>query len=213
MRILLILMFTMLIHKESVCQVEPYLAAILKYNESSDFEDEKYHDFDWQSFQKLDIVNDLVDPMNYDSDLMNAAMFFALNKYRQSKGLKTLDYEPRLRDASMIHTHQMVVRNFLDHTNPYDRKVRFPNERMELCGYKGEHIAENVARIFINMRDLPTYWQLAEKNIKILAQSRDHNKHMIDSKYTQLGCGLLFENKNTDGIIYFRTTHCFGKSW
>lgn len=197
----------------SFSQADSYLAAIPKYNESSDFEDNRYEKMTWQQFYRLDEINEPVDPMNYDSDLMNAALFFAINKYRSTLGLSLLSFEPRLRDAAMIHSDQMVKRNFFDHQNPYDAKIRMPNNRAELCGFNGEHLAENLARMFVDMQNLPTYTQLADKVISALSKSKDHDKHMRDPKYDRLGTGFIFENKPTSGVYYFRTSQNFGKNW
>lgn len=194
-------------------QVDNYLAAIPKYNESSDFEDPRYEKMTWQQFYRLEETNEAVDPMNYDSDLMNAALFFAINKYRSTLGLQVLNFEPRLRDAAMIQSDQMVKRNFFDHQNPYDAKIRMPNNRAELCGFNGEHLAENLARMFVDMQNLPTYTQLADKVVSTLSKSKEHNKHMVDPKYDRLGTGFIFENKPTSGFFYFRTAQNFGKSW
>ena len=79
---------------------DKYLAEIRKYNEASVFEDERYKDMTWEKFYKLEEANDLVDPNNYDFDLMNAAVLFAVNKYRASHSIKPLKFEPRLRDAA-----------------------------------------------------------------------------------------------------------------
>ena len=194
-------------------QASKYLAAIPKYNEASSFEDIRYKDLDWIRFYKLEEANDILDPMNYDFDLMNAAVFFAVNKYRASKHLDALKFEPRLRDAASIHSSQMVKRNFFDHINHADATISMPNVRIELCGYHGERLSENLARSFIDLNKPMTYVQVADMVVKQLSQSPEHNIHMIDPALDKLGCGLLFENKVTDGYFYFRLTQDFGRDW
>ncbi len=190
-----------------------YLAQINKYNEASSFEDVRYKEMTWQQFYSLEETNELVDPLNYDFDLMNAACFFAVNKYRASKGIATLKFEPRMRDAASIHTDQMIRRNFFDHINQADATIRFPNNRTELNGFSGERIAENLARIYITMDKPMTYIQIADKAVKELSRSKEHNMHMIDSNLTLLGCALLFEASSKDGFWYYRLTQDFGKNW
>jgi uncharacterized protein YkwD len=104
----------------------------------------------------------------------------------------------------------MVKRNFFDHQNPYDAKIRMPNNRAELCGFNGEHLAENLARMFVDMQNLPTYTQLADKVISALSKSKDHEKHMRDPKYDRLGTGFIFENKTYIWSVLFSY---FAKLW
>jgi uncharacterized protein YkwD len=84
------------------------------------------------------------DPNNYDFDLMNAAAFYAVNKYRASKGVPSLRFEPRLRMRQHCITDQMVRRKFFDHLNRYDTKIALPNDRMELCGCRGERHSRKI---------------------------------------------------------------------
>jgi uncharacterized protein YkwD len=191
----------------------PYLAKVGKYNEASNFEDVRYRDMDWQKFYKLEEANELVDPVNYDFDLMNAAVFFAVNKYRASKGLPPLKFEPRLRDAASIHSYMMVTKNFFDHMNYTDPKLQGPDTRMELCGYKGQKLAENLARGYVDRSRAMTYTQLADKAVMELSRSREHNRHMLDPDLEKLGCGLIFELTSQQGITYFRLTQDFGRDW
>jgi len=192
----------------------PYLARVHKYNEVSSFEDVMYKNMDWQKFYKLEIANTLVDPVNYDFDALNAAMFFAVNKYRESKGVPVLKFEPRLRDAATIHSYEMVKKNFFDHWNTTDPKIKGPDNRMELCGYKGQRLSENLARDYADRGKPLTYTQLADKTVKDLSKSSEHNKHMLDAGLDKLGCAVIFEDKPAgDGIIYFLLTQDYGKDW
>ena len=194
-------------------QAAKYLAQIRKYNEKSIFEDVRYKGMDWQHFDKLEEANDLVDPNNYDFDLLNAAVFFGVNKYRASKGIAPLKFEPRFRDAASIHSDQMVKRNFFDHINRHDPAIAYPNNRTELCGYKGERISENLARSFVDPEKPLTYIQLADMVVKQLSGSYEHDQHMKDPTLDKTGCGLIFENKTTNGMVYFLLTQDFGRDW
>ncbi|MCW3126924.1 MAG: hypothetical protein JWO03_2582, partial [Bacteroidetes bacterium] len=196
----------MLCAAPAFAQADKYLAQIRKYNEKSSFEDARYKGMDWQHFYKLDEANDLVDPNNYDFDLMNAAVLFAVNKYRASKGVAPLKFEPRLRDAASIHSDQMVKRNFFDHVNRYDKAIAMPNNRTEMCKFAGERIAENLARSYVDPDKPMTYTQVADMVVKELSGSYDHNQHMIDPSLDKIGCGLIFENKPFNGMNYFRLT-------
>ena len=206
----IVIILSILCATRTQAQSDKYLAQIPKYNEKSSFEDVRYKDLDWKQFYKLEEANDLVDPNNYDFDLMNAAAFYAVNKYRASKGIAPLRFEPRLRDAASIHSDQMVKRKFFDHLNRYDARIALPNTRIELCGYQGERIAENIARNFMDPYTPLTYTQLADKAVNELSRSHDHNVHMLDASLERLGCAIIFETGPTNGPIYFRLTQDYG---
>lgn len=209
----LTVIFLLLSALAAQAQADKYLAQIPKYNEKSIFEDERYKGMDWQHFYKLDEANELVDPNNYDFDLMNAAVLFAVNKYRASRGVAALKFEPRLRDAASIHSDQMVRHNFFDHVNRYDRAVAMPNNRTEMCKFVGERIAENLARSYVDPDKPMTYTQVADMVVKQLSGSSEHNQHMIDPSLDKIGCGLIFESRTTNGMNYFRLTQDFGRDW
>jgi uncharacterized protein YkwD len=192
----------------------PYLAKVTKYNEASQFEDSRYKNIDWTAFYKLDEANEFVDPMNYDFDLMNAAVFYATNKYRAARHITALKFEPRLRDAATIHSYQMVIKNFFDHMNYTDDKLKGPDTRIELCGYHGQKLAENLARMYADRGRPLTYTQLADKVVYEWSKSKEHNKHLIDPDLEKMGCGLIFETvSKPEGITYFRLTQDFGTDW
>lgn len=210
----LLVIFSLLLSAVSYAQgPDRYLAEIRKYNEASVFEDERYKDMTWEKFYHLDESNDLIDPNNYDFDLMNAAVLFAVNKYRDAHGIKPLKFEPRLRDAASIHSYQMVRRNFFDHVNRYDKAIAMPNNRTEMCKYAGERIAENLARSYVDIQKPMTYTQVADMVVKELSTSYDHNKHMLDPTLDKIGCAVIFEERPIEGYIYLRTTQDFGRDW
>lgn len=193
---------------------QPYLADILKYNEASNFEDARYKVLDWRDFDKLEEANELVDPNNYDFDLMNAAVFYAVNKFRSAKNLPPLKFDGRLRDAASIHSWQMVKKNFFDHMDFYDDSLRSPDRRMMLCGYSGQKMTENISRIYLDRSKPLTYIQVAAKIAAEWSKSKDQNHHMLDPELERLGCGLVFEvHSNLQGLIYFRVTADFGKDF
>ncbi|MFN8278449.1 MAG: CAP domain-containing protein [Chitinophagales bacterium] len=191
-----------------------YLARIPKYNESSQFEDDKYKGMTWQQFEALDMAKEFVDPDNYDYDLLSAAIFFATNKYRASQHIAPLVFEGHLRDAAAIHTYEMIRRKIFDHINQADAKLKMPNNRTELCGYAGERIAENLERDYVDLQKPLTYMELAEKAIRDLSRSKEHNAHMLDPNLKQVGCAIMFEAQpNSDGYWFWRLTQDFGKPW
>ena len=51
-----------------------------------------YYNFYWEDFYDSEIADVEFDITNYDTSLLNAAVFFATNKYRASKRKKILKY-------------------------------------------------------------------------------------------------------------------------
>ena len=190
---------------------ESYLKQVGKYNEASAFEDKEYSQMTWEKFYKLEDANEIVDPANYDFDVMNAAVFFAINKYRMSKGLPAFKFDEHLRDAATIHTNEMTNRNFFAHENPYNPALKKFYNRIEISGFKGGFSAENISREYQDLHNPKTYIQIAEEMILNLSLSKQHNANMLDTHYTHLGCALLFDKKSTNGDVwYFRSTQDFG---
>jgi uncharacterized protein YkwD len=188
-----------------------YLVNVGKYNEASGFEDPQYNNMTWQKFYKLDEPNEIIDPVNYDFDLMNAAVFFAINKYRESKGLPAFKFDAHLRDAATIHTNEMEQHNFFAHDNPYNSSLKKFYTRIEISGFKGGFSAENISREYQDLHNPKTYIQLADEMILHLSLSKPHNANMLNPNYTNLGCALLFDRKSTNGDVwYYRSTHDFG---
>jgi uncharacterized protein YkwD len=211
-KLAVLLLFSSLSCLAQSSEAAPYLAEIGKYNEASNFEDVRYQDLDWKGFYKLEEANELVDAVNYDFDLMNAAIFYAVNKYRSSKGIQELRFDPMLRDAASIHSYEMVTKNFFDHTNYQDPKLKGPDTRMELCGYLGQKLAENLCRSYVDSGHPMTYTQVADRVIAELSKSKEHNRHLLDPEMEKLGCGVIFERvPEPGGIFYFRLTQDYGR--
>ncbi len=211
MKLFLLLATVAFANLSSAQEAKKYLDEIGKYNEVSGFEDSRYNSMTWQQFYKLEEANEIVDPANYDFDLMNAAVFFAINKYRESKGLSELKFNTNLRDAAAIHSAEMVNRNFFAHENPYNAELKKFYNRIEISGFKGGFSAENISQEYQDLHNPKSYIQLAEEMIHTLSLSKPHNANMLDKNYTYLGCALLFDKKSTgNDVWYYRSTQDFG---
>lgn len=188
-----------------------YLQKLPLYTHDSYFKEKVYAEKDWKSFYAMQEPQQAVSPTSFDMHLMNAAFFFATNKLRQQKHLKQLAYMPGLRDAAVLHTNEMVERNFFDHYNSRNRKYYSPEKRMELFGIKGQAGAENCDYTYLEIEKGTSYLQLAEEIVDDLYKSPPHKKNMMNKLYNRLGCAVLFEKKPKDGAWYCKATQDFAE--
>ncbi len=188
---------------------EDYLQKVPLYVKESYFKEKVYAEQDWRSFYKLPEPNTALDPKNYDLHLINAAFFYATNKLREEKRLPVFKYLPGLRDAAVLHTNEMVERNFFDHYNSRNRKYYSPDKRMKLFGIESDAGAENCDYNYLEPDAGTTYIQLAEDVVRDLFKSPPHKKNMMNKAYTRLGCALMFEKKEKEGAWYCKATQDF----
>ena len=186
-----------------------YLNKISLFQKASYFKQKVYAEHDWKSFYKLRESQAPVNPNNYDLHLLNAAIFFATEKMRESKGAKPLQFSPSLRNAAVVHTDQMVEKNFFDHINKATPALRAPEQRIKLFGITQVDLAENVDYNYISIESESTYIQLAEKIVDDLYDSPPHRKNMLARQYTHLGCAAIFEPVDKDGARYVKATQDF----
>ncbi|MFN8285915.1 MAG: CAP domain-containing protein [Chitinophagales bacterium] len=188
---------------------ESYLQKVASYTKDSYFKEEVYKEKDWKAFYKMPEANAAVDPKTYDMHLLSAAFFYATNKLRQEKRLPVFSYLPALRDAAVLHTNEMIERNFFDHYNTRNRKYYSPDKRMKLFGVESDAGAENCDFNYLELNKGITYIQLAEEIVKDLYKSPPHKKNMMNKAYTKMGCAVLFEKKEKDGAWYCKATQDF----
>ncbi|MBL0310894.1 MAG: CAP domain-containing protein [Bacteroidetes bacterium] len=186
-----------------------YLSEITLFQKDSYFKQKVYEDHTWKSFDTLKEPNRVVDPAHYDLHLMNAAFFFATNKLREQKNVATLKFSAELRNAAVVHTHQMVAKNFFEHVNPKTAALKMPPVRLKLFGVNSTVNGEN-----IDMNSFPvplkvSYLQVAEVLVKDLYNSPPHRKVMLDKNLLYLGCGAIFETKDENNARSIRATQDF----
>lgn len=190
-----------------------YLDKIPQYYTESYFKEKVYAEKDWKSFSEMQEAKQVIDPKNYDMHLLNAAVLFAGNKLREEKKLKQLKYSSALRDAALIHTHEMVTRKFFDHYNRKDRKLYSPQQRIQMFIANPAAIAENCDENFIAPGEKVSYWQMGERIIKHLYGSPPHKENMLSKNYDYVGWGVIFESQPRKGGAYFlKATQDFSKS-
>ncbi len=187
------------------------LEEIPAYQKDSYYKQKVYDEHDWKSFYHLKETNAIIDPDNYDLHLLNAAVFFSTNKLREEKKLNTLAFSSALRDAAVVHSHQMVTKNFFNHINSKTLKLRMPDERMRMFGAEFKACAENIDWNNISMPSNITYLQLADKLVDAWFHSAPHKKTMLSKQLSHLGCGAVFEPKNKNGARYIKATQDFSQ--
>ncbi len=188
---------------------EKFLSKIDLYQKDSYFKDKVFAEHDWKSFYKLKEVTTVIDIDRYDLHLMNAAIFFATNQLRETKGFKVLKFSSGLRDAAMIHSWQMVEKNFFNHFNSYNAALRSPDKRIKICGIEPNACAENIDMNFIGVDSNSTYLSIAQKIVEDLYESPPHRKNMLSKGYAYLGCGAMLEPKDKNGVHYIKATQDF----
>ena len=181
---------------------EKSLNKIELYKKESYFKQQVYTEHNWKSFETLKEPRTVVDPNNYDLHLLNAAVFFATQKMRETKRVRVLQFSPQLRNAAVVHTDQMIEKNFFDHVNRTAPALRTPEQRIGLFGIGATALAENVDYTYILVNSQSTYLQVAEKIVKDFYDSAPHRKNMLGKEFTHLGCAAIFEPTDKDGARY-----------
>jgi len=190
-----------------------YLDNNRQYQQDSDFKESVYTHGTWKSFYQLKDAQAIIDPSQYDLHLLNAAIFFATNKMRESKKVKALQFSPQLRDAATVHTAQMIEKNFFDHYNRFTPALRTPEQRIRLFGITSTAYAENVDYNYIRTDGRTTYIQLAEKIVQEFYDSPPHRKNLLGKEFTHLGCAAIFESRNKQGACYLKCTQDFSADY
>lgn len=185
---------------------EKFLQDIPLYQKDSYFKQKVYTEHDWKSFSVLKEAAQIVEPNNHDLHLLNAAIFFATNKVRENKNLKPLKFSAELRDAAVVHSQQMIDKNFFDHFNTKTHQLHSPEDRMKLFGTNAAAMGENLDLNNIDMPSKTTYVQLADKIVDEWMHSAPHRKTMLSKTYSLLGCGAVFEKKDKNGARYVKAT-------
>ena len=192
---------------------EKFLNEIPLYQQESYFKQKVYAEHDYKSFYTLKEPNQIVNPDKYDLHLLNAAVFFATNKLREEKKLKPLKFSAELRNAAVVHTQQMIEKKFFNHINNRAPKLRNPDDRIKLYGVETNAAGENIDLNNISMPSSTTYLQVAEKIVDDFYHSPEHRKTMLSKSYSYLGCAAMFEEKDKDGVRYFKATQDFSADY
>ncbi|MBN2354405.1 MAG: CAP domain-containing protein [Spirochaetales bacterium] len=150
-----------------------------------------------------------------DYPLLDAAVFYATNEIRLSRGLKPLAYSAALEEAASGHARRMAEKNFFSHTDPLDKKRATSTDRLRLAGVADPHPAENIAKEF-GLRYVGgksvykrgpgkfsyspsgplirphTYLSFADAVLKSWMNSSGHRANILSPNGLELGCGARY---------------------
>jgi uncharacterized protein YkwD len=191
---------------------DKFLSDISSYQKDSYYKTKVYAEHDWKSFYQLKEAQAVVSPDNYDLHLLNAAVFYSTNKLREEKKLKPLKFNGGLRDAAVVHTQQMVAKNFFSHINNKTPKLRAPDDRIKMFVTGFSALGENIDWNHLPMPSGASYLQLADKIVDAWYHSPPHKKTMLSKGFSHLGCAAMFEGKNKNGVRYIKATQDFSLS-
>tara|TARA_B100001758_G_C18380538_1_gene596956 strand:- start:222 stop:842 length:621 start_codon:yes stop_codon:yes gene_type:complete len=165
-----------------------------------------YNKYDASKFQKLEIVNQLIEPNNIDYKLLNAAIFYCTNIQRIKYDKKPFTHSIALEKAAQSHSKDMVTQNFFSHKNTVKEK-RTLTDRLSLVGIDNGYRAENISN---NFEKKPTYWSLASKIVDGWMKSSGHRENILNDKYNYLGCGVYYyKNLEWKGYFWVKATQNF----
>ncbi len=187
---------------------DDYLKNIKGFANESFFKAEVYAKHDWQSFEKLPEPNTKVQTQNFDLHLMNACLFFVANKMRQSKKVALLTYSEGLRNAALVHSNEMVVKQFYSHINSKNNELRAPDNRMKMFGISNVPMAENIHR-FPFVPNEVTYLDLAQNIMDDFYKSEGHRQNLMNKNFTHTGCAAAWEYSAKEKYHFVKVTQCF----
>ena len=180
---------------------EVQIAIIL--DQETIFPDSLYHTYNWERFEALDIAKAEISLANIDYNLLNAGVFYYSNQYRISKKLEPFKFSKILRDASAIHSLEMINRGFFDHINSRNRKLRTPVDRTRYFRYPNDYVGENVAIEYVlenytyspqgEIIEFRSYLDLCKAIVDGWIKSKPHRKNLLNKNYNNLGCAVVID--------------------
>lgn len=193
---------------------------------------EEYGNFDYKSFYQREDVNQKIEVDDFDSSLLEAALFYATNEIRVRKKKAAFSFHKVLLKSSQIHSSEMEKHNFFDHSNRKNRRLRKLSQRIAKAGGGFLAFGENLALVniyslgkkgtyfvnkdgeIVNQKGSPlqikTYKELAVYVVDEWMHSKGHRENVLRD-YTFLGCGVSNLIPGKDGIPEILITQNFGK--
>ncbi len=127
------------------------------------------------------------------SDSVHAAMFEALNRYREENGLAPLIYSGKLEEIADAHARDLWQRSFFDHINPDGLG---PGDRAVQAGFCHEYVGENIAAGQTSVESVMRAWK----------NSPSHDRNMLLSQYVYVGMGF---SRDPNGRLYWAQEFAF----
>lgn len=185
------------------------------------------------NFRTYHAFNDTIDTKHFQTEKLNAVVFYLTNEIRLKKKLTALEYSPLLEAMANLHSKDMVEKGFFAHTNPKIRKHREPVDRAKTVGISNPFPAENIIEAYIlqytsgnpvvpvspgifkkpgNAVHISphTYLSLGEEMLRMWMNSPNHRKNILSKQALQLGCGCaFFVNKEFNSMPSIMATQNF----
>lgn len=120
----------------------------------------------------------------------------AHNREREQEGLKPLELQPQLCDASAVHAQAMAAAKELSHDGPADQST--PADRVKKAGYRYRETGENIALGQGSVKEVMEDWM----------GSPGHRKNILTPTFTQMGFGKA---KDDEDQPYWCVE--FGRPW
>lgn len=128
---------------------------------------------------------DAASPFEPDFEGEVEAFVSLLNDHRASVGCSTLRWNGDVAEVALAHSHDMIDRDFFDHTNPDGDS---PADRLRSAGIDYRRMAENIARGFETGASVLDAWLGSpghRTNIEN-CQLQEHGVGLVDGHWTHL---------------------------
>lgn len=158
-----------------------------------------YEQYSHNNYTRYEPFNQAIDQTGFDSDLMEAALFYETNRYRAANGKKPLEFDHNLSACARNHTVDMINHNFFSTTSPVEGK-KTTADRLKQVGYGRNGYDELIASCSISES-----YSATAKYIVNEMWAKSSSEDLLDTDYTHLASGAAFYSKGS--YIYVKVTH------
>lgn len=154
-------------------------------------------------------VNDVINPKQFNQNLLEQLVQHKVNEYRKSKGLRPLLFDKALYAAAKDQSDYIQLKNELTHDQTVKGKETVADRLKLYTKSTNFSVAENIARTFIltpsynydangksNLSTAKTYEEAATYMFNSWKQSAIHHKNMISTDYAQAAVCIHFNPKD-----------------
>lgn len=142
------------------------------------------------------------------------------NKYREYRGLSTLNYDPALASIAQSHSIDMAARNYFSHETPEGitptgraKEAKYDTTKRLSDGSSRSGVAENIVKIakgnivgkgYSGFVDPSDPQQVADVMMIEWINSPNHNENLINNEIDRIGVGVAY-----DGEFFYATQNFF----
>lgn len=200
----------------------------------------EYYELSSSEFFKQSAVNQAIDAKNPNNSLLDAAIFQATNEQRLKYNLRIFVHYLPLYKATIIHSEEMIERDFYNHNNPYSHEIKTMQNRIENQTHEFRAMAENIAQhdiietgkstrfcfqppknngeyLFVDCQSkkplsMMTYSVLARAIVNGWMNSPHHRENILNPTYTSMACAARLSKDPFRLAVspYARITQDFG---